>query len=43
MNRVAILMCDDECRREWELKFARTILGKSAGIELPDREVEINP
>jgi hypothetical protein len=40
LNRVLPLMCNDECRREWELKYARMILGKSAGIESPDREVE---
>jgi hypothetical protein len=36
MNRVALLMCDDDCRQEWELKFARTILGRSAEIESPE-------
>jgi hypothetical protein len=36
MVRVKAVMCSDECRREWELKYARMILGKSAGMKEED-------
>jgi len=25
---VSPLLCSDECRKEWEIKYARSILGK---------------
>jgi NADH pyrophosphatase NudC (nudix superfamily) len=28
MNHVQSMMCSDECRKEWELKYARMVLGK---------------
>lgn len=27
---VSSMLCSKECRKEWELKYARAILGKSA-------------
>jgi hypothetical protein len=29
MTRVQSMMCSRECREEWELKYARSILGKN--------------
>jgi hypothetical protein len=41
MDRVQPLMCSHDCRQEWELKFARTILGRSAEIESPEAQEEL--
>ncbi len=30
MAHVLSMMCSDACREEWELKYARCILGKDA-------------
>lgn len=30
MDHVQSMMCSDECRRQWEFKYAALILGKSA-------------
>jgi predicted nucleic acid-binding Zn ribbon protein len=38
LDRVLPLMCNDDCRQEWQLKYARMILGKESGMESPDCE-----
>jgi hypothetical protein len=30
MDHVKSMMCGDACREDWEMKYARMILGKSA-------------
>jgi hypothetical protein len=33
VNVVRAIICSNECREEWEKKYARAILGKSAEVE----------
>jgi len=31
MSHVMSMLCSEECRREWSIKYARMVLGKPAG------------